>query len=90
MVQDVADEIAATGNRRWCGGNSYLPQVGWPAMGYNDVLALGNVVGTDVLITVGQLNQPVRLDNADQLAQFIGVDLDLCRVRSQNLSGGWK
>jgi Bacterial Ig-like domain (group 3) len=55
---DVADEIASTGNRRWCGHSSYLPQVGWPAMGYNDVLALGNVVGTDVLITVGQLNGP--------------------------------
>ena len=27
-------------------------------MGYNDVLQLGNFLGTDVLISVGQLNQP--------------------------------
>ena len=54
---DVADEIAATGNRRWCGANEWTPGVGQP-MGYNDVLPLGNFVGTDVLISVGQLNQP--------------------------------
>ena len=24
---DVADEIASTGNRRWCGGSSYAPGV---------------------------------------------------------------
>ena len=54
---DVADEIAATGNRRWCGASSWTP--GWnQAMGYNDVLQLGNFLGTDVLISVGQLNQP--------------------------------
>ena len=54
---DVADEIAATGNRRWCGASSWVPGVG-QAMGYNDVLALGNFLGSDVLISVGQLNQP--------------------------------
>ena len=27
-------------------------------MGYNDVLALGNVVGSDVLLSIGQLNGP--------------------------------
>jgi hypothetical protein len=54
---DVADEIAATGNRRWCGASSYKPGVGQP-MGYTDVLDLGNFLGTDVLISVGQLNQP--------------------------------
>ena len=54
---DVADEIAATGNRRWCGASSWQPGVGQP-MGYNDVLALGNFLDTDVLISVGQLNQP--------------------------------
>jgi hypothetical protein len=54
---DVADEIAATGNRRWCGASSWAPGVG-QAMGYNDVLQLGNFLGTDVLISVGQLNQP--------------------------------
>jgi hypothetical protein len=54
---DVADEIAATGNRRWCGASSWLP--GWnQALGYNDVLQLGDLLGTDVLISVGQLNQP--------------------------------
>jgi hypothetical protein len=54
---DVADEIAATGNRRWCGGSAWQPGIG-QSMGYNDVLALGNFLGSDVLITVGQLNQP--------------------------------
>ena len=54
---DVADEIAATGNRRWCGASSWKPGVGQP-MGYNDVLQLGHFLGTDVLISVGQLNQP--------------------------------
>jgi hypothetical protein len=54
---DVADEIAATGNRRWCGASSWKPGVGQP-MGYNDVLQLGHLLGTDVLISVGQLNQP--------------------------------
>jgi hypothetical protein len=54
---DVADEIAPTGNRRWCGGNEYIPGVG-PPIGYNDVLALANSVGSDVLISVGMLNQP--------------------------------
>ena len=54
---DVADEIAATGNRRWCGANSWKPGVGQP-MGYNDILQLGHFLGTDVLISVGQLNQP--------------------------------
>ena len=54
---DVADEIAATGNRRWCGASAYQPGFG-QAIGYNDVLALGNLVGSDVLISVGQLNGP--------------------------------
>ena len=54
---DVADEIAATGNRRWCGANSWKPGVGQP-MGYNDILQLGHFLGTDVLISIGQLNQP--------------------------------
>jgi hypothetical protein len=55
---DVADEIAATGNRRWCGASSWKAGVGWPAMGYNDVLQLGHFLGTDVIISVGLLNQP--------------------------------
>ena len=42
MVLDVADEIAATGNRRWCGASDYLGPGCRPPMGYNDVLALGN------------------------------------------------
>ena len=62
---DVADEIAPTGNRRWCGGNEYTPGLGGPPIGYNDVLALGNVVGSDVLLSVGLLNGAVRLDDAD-------------------------
>jgi hypothetical protein len=52
---DVADEIAATGNRRWCGGNEYGPGAGAP-LGYSDVLALGNLVGSDVLLSIGLLN----------------------------------
>lgn len=55
---DVADEIAATGNRRWCAATAYLPQYPGQAIGYNDVLALGNVIGSDVLLSVGQLNGP--------------------------------
>lgn len=54
---DVADEIAATGNRRWCGASSWAPGVG-QAMGYNDVLELGHRLDSDVMISVGQLNQP--------------------------------
>jgi hypothetical protein len=54
---DVADEIAPTGNRRWCGASSWTPSLG-QAMGYNDVLELANLLNTDVLISVGQLNQP--------------------------------
>jgi hypothetical protein len=54
----VADQIAATGNRRWCGASSYLPQGAGTPLGYNDVLSLGNVVGSDVLLSVGQLNGP--------------------------------
>jgi hypothetical protein len=54
---DVADEIAPTGDRRWCGGNEYTPGVGQP-IGYNDVLALANFIGSDVLVSVGMLNQP--------------------------------
>jgi hypothetical protein len=53
---DVADEIAPTGNRRWCGGNEYTPGLGGTPIGYNDVLTLGNVVGSDVLLSVGLLN----------------------------------
>jgi arginine exporter protein ArgO len=55
---DVADEIAPTGNRRWCGVSQYGPGGVGQAMGYNDVLALANFIGSDVLISVGQLNQP--------------------------------
>jgi hypothetical protein len=54
---DVADEIATTGNRRWCGASSWTPGYN-QAMGYNDVLELANFLGSDVLISVGQLNQP--------------------------------
>ena len=54
---DVADEIATTGNRRWCGQSDYGPGVGQP-LGYNDVLALANFIGSDVMISVGALNQP--------------------------------
>jgi hypothetical protein len=51
---DVADEIATTGNRRWCGASP-----GWnQALGYNDVLQLADLLGTDVMLSVGQLNQP--------------------------------
>jgi hypothetical protein len=54
---DMADEIATTGNRRWCGASSWLP--GWnQALGYDDVLQLGDLLGTHVMISVGQLNQP--------------------------------
>ena len=42
---DVADEIAATGNRRWCGASSWAPGFN-QAMGYNDVLQLGDFAGT--------------------------------------------
>ena len=52
------------------------PGVGQP-MGYNDVLALANFVGSDVLISVGQLNRPSDWAHADQLAELIGVDLDV-------------
>jgi hypothetical protein len=54
---DVADEIAPIGNRRWCGVSSFAPGVG-QSLGYDDVLALANFVGSDVLISVGALNQP--------------------------------
>jgi hypothetical protein len=54
---DVSDEVATTGNRRWCGASSWLPGSN-QALGYNDVLQLGDLLGTDVLISVGQLNQP--------------------------------
>ena len=54
---DVADEIAPMGDRRWCGASAYAPGVG-QALGYNDVLALANFVGSDVLLSVGALNQP--------------------------------
>jgi hypothetical protein len=54
---DVADEIALTGNRRWCGVSAFAPGVG-QSLGYDDVLALANLVGSDVLISVGALNQP--------------------------------
>jgi LysM repeat protein len=54
---DVADEIAATGNRRWCNGNEYLPNISGPPVGYNDVLALANLIGSDAWISVGVLNQ---------------------------------
>ena len=55
---DVTDEIAATGNRRWCLGNEYLPSLYGPPLGYNDVLALANLIGSDAFISVGVLNQP--------------------------------
>jgi Immunoglobulin domain/Immunoglobulin I-set domain len=42
---DVADEIAPTGNRRWCGGNEYIPGQLYPPIGYNDVLQLGKLLG---------------------------------------------
>ena len=53
---DVQDEVAAIGNRRWCGAS--LRAGRGSSDGYNDVLALGNFIGSDVLISVGQLNQP--------------------------------
>jgi hypothetical protein len=54
---DVADEIAATGNRRWCGASSSLPV--WDrAIGYQDILQLANCLDADAFISVGQLNQP--------------------------------
>ncbi len=55
---DVTDEIASTGNRRWCGASSWTPGVG-QALGYNDVLQLGDLLGADVMLSVGQLNQPM-------------------------------
>jgi hypothetical protein len=54
---DVADEIAATGNRRWCGSNTLFPGPNGQPLGYNDVLALANVVGADAWLSVGLLNQ---------------------------------
>ena len=54
---DVADQIAATGNRRWCGASEYVNWLEGPPIGYNDVLALANAVGSDAWISVGLLNQ---------------------------------
>ena len=54
---DVADEIAATGNRRWCGASEYVNWLEGPPIGYNDVLGLANLVGSDAWISVGLLNQ---------------------------------
>ena len=84
---DVADEIASTGNRRWCGGSSYGPGVLQP-MGYNDVLELANFLNTDVLISVGQLNQPADWAMLISWLSTSGVDLEVCCIRTQNLSGG--
>jgi hypothetical protein len=76
----VADEIAATGNRRWCGASSWMPGVG-QAMGYNDVLALGDFLGSDVMISVGQLNRPSDwaqlvswLDTSGWTAKFLAAN----------------
>jgi len=55
---DVADEIATTGNRRWCGASEYVNWLGGPPIGYNDFLALANLIGSDAWISVGLLNQP--------------------------------
>jgi len=55
---DVDDEIAATGNRRWCLGNEYLPVAYGPPLGYNDVLALAQLIGADAFLSVGVFNQP--------------------------------
>ena len=85
---DVADEIAATGNRRWCGANSWKPGVGWPAMGYNDVLQLGHFLGTDVLISVGQLNQPSDWSMLINWLTTSGWISNYSSIGTQDLSGG--
>lgn len=54
---DVADQIAAMGNRRWCGNNEWVDWITGPPIGYNDVLALADLIGSDVYISVGVLNQ---------------------------------
>jgi len=54
---DVADEIAATGNRRWCGASEYVNWLEGPPIGYDDFLALANLIGSDAWISVGVLNQ---------------------------------
>jgi chitobiase/beta-hexosaminidase-like protein len=55
---DVADEIAPTGNRRWCGNSQYVSYVQGPPIGYDDFLQLANVVGADAWISVGITNGP--------------------------------
>jgi hypothetical protein len=55
---DVADEIGPTGNRRWCSMNNFVAYALNPPLGYNDVLALCNFIGSDCWITVGQFNLP--------------------------------
>jgi hypothetical protein len=55
---DVADEIAPTGNRRWCGASQYVSYVQGSPIGYDDFLQLANVVGADAWISVGITNQP--------------------------------
>ncbi|MDP9052502.1 MAG: hypothetical protein M3O31_17545, partial [Acidobacteriota bacterium] len=54
---DVEDQIAASGNRRWCGASEYVNWLEGPPIGYNDVLALANFIGSDAWISVGLLNQ---------------------------------
>lgn len=53
---DVADEIATPGNRRFCGVNPYVLTEIQPPMGYDDVLQLGNLIGSDVVLSVGMFN----------------------------------
>ncbi|MDP9051523.1 MAG: chitobiase/beta-hexosaminidase C-terminal domain-containing protein [Acidobacteriota bacterium] len=54
---DVEDQIASTGNRRWCGASEYVNWLEGPPIGYNDILSLANLIGSDAWISVGLLNQ---------------------------------
>jgi hypothetical protein len=58
FCSDVADQIAPTGNRRWCGASEYVNWLEGPPIGYDDFLALANLIGSDAWISVGVLNQP--------------------------------
>ncbi len=65
---DVADQIAAVGNRRECDVNNWLKVSFSEPLGYNDVLQLANLIGSDAWLTLGQFNTP---QDFELMTQFL-------------------
>ena len=52
----VLDQFQNMGKRRWCSVNNYLPFKIYAPMGFSEAMQTGLALGTDVVLSVGQMN----------------------------------